>query len=60
MDERRTSTNVPEDKKVDEGAQGLIFERWHRQIMCQEKKEEKDSPVLKMANMHQYEDSKTS
>ena len=26
--------------------------------ICQKKREEKDSPTLKIASMHQYEDSK--
>ena len=28
-------------------------------FMCQEKKEKKDSPALKIAWIHQYKDSKT-
>ena len=28
--------------------------------MCQEKKEEEDSPALKLASIHQYEDLKTT
>ena len=28
--------------------------------MCQEKKEEENSPELKIASLHQYEDTKTT
>ena len=53
MDKEYTLTNRPEDKKIDGCAQGFISERWHREIgWVKEKKEEEDSPTMKIASMH--------
>ena len=44
VDKRGIQANEPEDKKIDDYAQGLTSERWER---------EGDSPALKTALMHQ-------
>ena len=45
-----TLTNGPKDVKADNDAQ--------EETICHEKKEEQDSPALKIAWMNQYEDAK--
>ena len=61
MDKGGTQTNGPKDMKIDNYAQGPTHEGWHKtDYMCQEKKEEDDSPALRIVPMHQYEDSKTT
>ena len=45
IDKGGTQTNGPKDKEIDDNAQSLIFERWHRH-MYQEKKEDEDSLAL--------------
>ena len=42
-------------QKFADDAQSLTFERWHKSYMCPEKKRE-DSPTLKIAWLHQYDD----
>ena len=37
MDQGRTSTNEPENKKTNDDAQGLISERWHRETYVSRK-----------------------
>ena len=46
-------------RTIDDDTQGLTPERWQRQTICV-MKEEEDPPVLKIAWLHQYEDSGTS
>ena len=52
--EGRTLTNERENKKTNDDAQGLIFQRG------QEKKEKEILQALKIASMHWYDDSKTT
>ena len=43
MNKGGTQANEPKDKKIDDHAQGLTFEKRQRETMCQEKKEKEDS-----------------
>ena len=45
-------------KKEDNDPRGFSSERKHRQLTCQEKKEEKDMPPLKIAAIYQYTDTR--
>ena len=49
---------MDEKTKIDDDAQGLKPKRWYRYSRCQEKKEEEDVPVLRMASMKQSKDRK--
>ena len=60
MDKKKIKTNVPEDKKVDNDAQLLAFERCHTQKICHEKEVEENSPALKIAQMYLYDDKRTT
>ena len=53
MDERRTSKNRSKDKKANNVVQGLTSEMSLTYSVCQEKKEEENSPKLKREWMHQ-------
>ena len=47
------------DNITKDDTQSFTSEKWQTDWMCPEKKAEEDSPVLKMARIHQYDDAKT-
>ena len=51
-------TNEPNNKKVDNYAQGYTSKRLHRKL--QEKEEKENLPVLRTALVLQYKDSRTT
>ena len=55
VDKRRTSTNGPENKMMQEA----LHPREDSDNMCQENKGVEDLPALKIALTHRYDDSKT-
>ena len=59
MNERRSSTNGPKDRKLMMMNKAL-YPTDDIDCMCQEKKEEEDLPALKTVLMHQCEDLKTT
>ena len=57
IDKEGTQTVGPKDKIVDNNAQGFIFERWYRQIICIENRRgEEKMAALKIAWNQQFED----
>ena len=58
MDERKTLTNGPENKKTNDDA--YIPGMTSADYMCQKKKEEEDLLALKIALRYRYNDSNTT
>ena len=48
-----TQINDPKDKEIDNDAQGLTPERWHKKMIWITKEE--NLPALKIARMHLYD-----
>ena len=56
MDNRVTQIKGPEDRKVDDDAQGLASKRWHKQTISLKKKEDEEySTALTIAWIYQSE-----
>ena len=58
-DKGRTSTHGPEEKNVITMHKAL-HPKNDIDYICQTSNEEEDSPVLKIASLHQYKDSKNT
>ena len=48
------------DKEIDDYSRDFTPERWYRQTICVNKKEEKNSLALRIVLIHQYKDARNS